>query len=277
MNARLAPPAAHRVPPELATWVRRAARCGYVAKGAVYLLLGTLAGYAALVPGAAPADTGGAMVRLRHLFGGPVLLVPLAVGLAAYAVWRVTQALFDPECHGECGWRQRWGPRLAFLCSGIFYAVLACDAAAHVVLSGSGEHGREQAHWTAWALHLPLGRWLVAGIGVGIVVFGTVELWRAIRVRMADRLGGGHYHVALLALGSAGIVARALVFGLAGALLIRAAWTATPHRTEGLAAALRTLRQQPYGPWLLGAAALGLVAFGLFQFALARYRYIETS
>jgi hypothetical protein len=35
--------------------------------------------------------------------------------------------------------------------------------------------------------------------------------------------------------------------------------------------------QQPYGPWLLGVVALGLVAYGLFCLSQALYRRLGTS
>jgi hypothetical protein len=38
---------------------------------------------------------------------------------------------------------------------------------------------------------------------------------------------------------------------------------------------LRTLQHQPYGPWLLGAVAAGLIAYGGYLFAEARYRHIR--
>jgi Domain of Unknown Function (DUF1206) len=41
-----------------------------------------------------------------------------------------------------------------------------------------------------------------------------------------------------------------------------------------LGGALQTLLREPFGPWLLGAAALGLVAYGLLMLAVARYERI---
>jgi Domain of Unknown Function (DUF1206) len=38
---------------------------------------------------------------------------------------------------------------------------------------------------------------------------------------------------------------------------------------------LETLARQPFGPYLLGAVAAGLVAYGAFMFVMARYRRIE--
>ncbi|MDX6484418.1 MAG: hypothetical protein QOE95_2189, partial [Gaiellaceae bacterium] len=47
---------------------------------------------------------------------------------------------------------------------------------------------------------------------------------------------------------------------------------ARAEEAQGLAGALRALEQQPYGPYVLGAVALGLVAYGLYMFVEARYR-----
>jgi len=43
---------------------------------------------------------------------------------------------------------------------------------------------------------------------------------------------------------------------------------------RGLDGALQALAEQPYGPWLLGIVALGLVAYGVHMGVQARYRRI---
>jgi hypothetical protein len=47
-----------------------------------------------------------------------------------------------------------------------------------------------------------------------------------------------------------------------------------PEEASGLDQALNTLAQQPYGPWLLAAVALGLAAYGVFCFFDARYHRV---
>ena len=42
-------------------------------------------------------------------------------------------------------------------------------------------------------------------------------------------------------------------------------------KATGLDGALRTVREQPYGPWLLSAVALGIGAYGVYSFARARH------
>ena len=53
-----------------------------------------------------------------------------------------------------------------------------------------------------------------------------------------------------------------------------AALEADPAEARGLAGALATLARQPYGPWLLGAVAVGFVAYGVYLFLEARYRRV---
>jgi hypothetical protein len=42
-----------------------------------------------------------------------------------------------------------------------------------------------------------------------------------------------------------------------------------------LGGALDALARQPYGPWLLGTVAIGLIAYGIYEFVKARYRVIN--
>jgi hypothetical protein len=60
-----------------------------------------------------------------------------------------------------------------------------------------------------------------------------------------------------------------------GAFLVQAAVQTEPDKALGLGGALRTLARQPFDPYVLGAVAIGLVAYGAFMFVMARYRKIE--
>ena len=74
--------------------------------------------------------------------------------------------------------------------------------------------------------------------------------------------------------GILGHLARCIVFGLIGAFLFRAAWEFDSKQARGLDGSLLEVAQQPYGEVLLGAVAVGLVAYGLYCFVQARYRRI---
>jgi len=70
---------------------------------------------------------------------------------------------------------------------------------------------------------------------------------------------------------------QGVVFLVIGVFLTQAALQTNPDEARGLGGALSTLAAQPFGPYLLGLVAFGLVARGLFMFVVARYRRIETS
>lgn len=74
-------------------------------------------------------------------------------------------------------------------------------------------------------------------------------------------------------LGLVGTVARGLVFALAGHLVV-AAWTYEPPKAAGIVGALKTLRSWPGGARLLTAAGIGLIVFGVYGLAEARYRRV---
>jgi hypothetical protein len=129
-------------------------------------------------------------------------------------------------------------------------------------------------------MSLPLGIWLV-GITGGIVIWvGGFQVYRAgRRERLDDQLRlyqlGPTWRRVLRGAGRFGVAARGLIFLLVGGFMVVAAYHANPHEAKGVGRALGFLHQQWEGRWLLTAVALGLIAYGLFQFVLARYRRID--
>lgn len=72
-------------------------------------------------------------------------------------------------------------------------------------------------------------------------------------------------------LGQVGYVTKGFSLGIVGLLF---AWAAVSHdsnKAGGLGDALKTLRDQPFGPYLLTLVGLGLAAFGVYCFAWARH------
>ena len=76
------------------------------------------------------------------------------------------------------------------------------------------------------------------------------------------------------ALGVAGYLARLVVFALIGYFLIKAALDYDPDKAVALDGALAHLGQASYGPLLLGVVAAGLVCFGAYSIADARFRKV---
>jgi hypothetical protein len=72
-------------------------------------------------------------------------------------------------------------------------------------------------------------------------------------------------------LGTVGYIGKGLVIVGVGVLVVAAASRSEPNKATGLDGALKTLGAQPYGAALLIAAALGIISYGLYSFAMARY------
>ncbi|HEX5723995.1 MAG TPA: DUF1206 domain-containing protein [Longimicrobiaceae bacterium] len=263
---------------QAAPWVERLARLGYAARGVVYFVVGLLAVRAAFGSGR-PAGPGGALETILRQPLGRVLLGVVALGLAGYALWRLVQAVLDPEHKGSDGkgLLKRAGSAL----SGVLYAGVALAAARMALGSpGGGDGGDGEArHWTAVLLQQPAGRWLVALVGAGIAAYGAYQLYRVHASSPTKRLDVARLDPRarqwLERGGRLGWAARGVVFGVMGIFVVRAALQYDPGEARGLQGALRTLQEQAYGPWLLGVVGMGLMAYGVFELVKARYRRIR--
>ena len=87
-----------------AGWLGAAIQAGHAAKGTIYAATAALALWRAV---SGVGGAGGAREAVRAIAGAPfgqAAIGILAVGLAAYALSRLTLALLDPE---NAGWRRR--------------------------------------------------------------------------------------------------------------------------------------------------------------------------
>ncbi|MET9800200.1 DUF1206 domain-containing protein [Streptomyces sp. NPDC006368] len=254
------------------TTLEVAGRWGFAARGVIYLLVGVLALRIAFGGGGGEqADRGGALSEVAEKPLGSVLLWLLGIGLAGMALWQLSEALWD----------RKTSRRLASAGRTVFYAVVAWS----VFVFAAGDHSRDggesdrQSHdMTSRALELPAGQWLVAAVGVAIAVTGVVGGVKAARRTYHKHLKLGELtprdRRAVDVTGVAGGVARGAVFVVAGAFALRAAITYRPSEAKGVDDTLRSFAGTPVGPWLLAAIALGLALYGLFSFAMARWRRV---
>ncbi|WP_443062108.1 DUF1206 domain-containing protein [Streptomyces sp. NBC_00386] len=253
-----------------------AARAGLTARGVIYVLVGVLALRIAFGDsGGRQADRGGALQEIATKPFGAALLWALGAGLVGMALWRLSEASFGAA--GQDGGKA--GKRLMAAGRCVFYGFVAYSVLAFAAGSrGSGSGDRQSQDVTAKALGMPGGQWIVGAAGAGLVVAGV---WIAVRAVMRKyhkhlKLGEMSRRVrgAVDTTGVGGGAARGVVFAAAGAFAVRAAVEYRPDQAKGMDGTLRSFAGTPMGPWLLACVAAGLVLFGLFSFAMARWRRV---
>lgn len=263
-----------------AKWIERLARFGYAAKGVVYLIVGVLAFQAAFNWGGRITGSQGAFRTIENQPFGNVLLFLVGVGLLGYVVWRFVEAFRDPE-HNDSG-LSAFGRRFSYFISGLIYASLAIVALRIVFSSsggGSGGGGSSTDQRTATLLSQPFGQWLVGLVGVAIVAYGFYCFYKAYSTKFRR-----HLKIAQMSpqeqkwstrIGRFGLTAKGVVSVIIGYFFIQAARTSDASQAGTTEGALQTIQQQPYGAWLMGLVALGLIAYGIHLEVQARYRRIS--
>lgn len=249
-----------------------AARLGYASRGLVYVLVGCLAIMAA-AGWRAPPGTKDALKTLLAQPGGAVLLVAIAAGLLAFALWRLTQAALDPDHYGSD--LKGAAMRATQILSAAVHGALAFWAV-QLAFGGSSGGGQSQ-DWVAFILRLPGGAFVCGAVGIAIITaagFFFVSAWKA---SFAARLECSRDICAwLVPLGRAGYAARGVSFLLIGSLILLAAWTHDAAGTGGLQDALQALRASTLGWVWLGILGAGLLAFGAFGLAQSAYRHVPS-
>jgi hypothetical protein len=246
------------------------ARAGLAARATVYVLIGVLAFLIAQGASGKHADQKGALAEVLSHSYGSVLVVVLAVGFFGYALWRLSEAAF-----GVTGEGTKASARLKSAARGIAYLVLTFTAIS--ALRGSSEtQSGQQESLTARVMTHTGGRLLVGLVGLVIIGVGVMMIVEGVRLTFMRYFAAvpPQIHDLVKHLGRIGTIGRGAVFALVGVLLLSAAWRLDPKQAGGMDAAFRTLLAQPFGQVMGIAAALALIAFGIYGFAEARWRRV---
>jgi hypothetical protein len=254
----------------------RFGRLGYAVKGVVYIVMGLLALFASFGRGGKTTDTKGALVTIGEAPFGRLALLVIVVGLFGYTAWRLVSAATDAERKGDSP--TGLGIRLGAAIRGLMYGALA-GWTLFYLKTRRDSGGDRPSSLTDRVLDLPAGRWIVVAAGLGFVGYAVYQVYRALSGKFLDHLSLGaeskETRNSVTAVGKFGITARAVVFGMIGILFVKAGWTYDPAKAGGIQKSLRALSQQPMGEALLKVVALGLMAFGIFQIATARFRVMR--
>lgn len=249
-------------------------RAGFVGYGLLHLAVGWLAVQIASGHTTQEGSQSGAFTLLSHQPLGRPLLVAVACGLVAMAVWQALEAAVGH--HDETG-GHRAAERIFSAARAVVYAVLAWTA--FKVQDGvPTSSARQQEQATTGVLAQPAGRLLVVlvalvviGVSIGLLVYGARRMF--VRRLMTARMSRSTRRF-VVGLGRLGYLAKGVAFGIAGVLALVAAAKRDAAGSTGLDGALHTLAGKPYGQVLLVAVAVGFAAFGVFCFFQARYRKV---
>jgi hypothetical protein len=238
-------------------------RIGFAARGLLYLIVG----YLALQLGRAE-DAGGALEWISAEAGG-VVLGALALGFAAYGVWRLADAVFDTQNKG----REAKGMvgRAAGALSGLIHLGLAFTAAKLALGAGSGGNSSRSAEsGAATAMSLPGGEAVLMAAAAILAVAGIAQLGIGLGRRFRKHLSGeAQRRWWVLAAGIGGHAARGIIFLAVAWLLLQAG---LDHKAEEAGALGDALTSLP--GTLRAAVAAGLCLFGAYSLIEARYRII---
>jgi hypothetical protein len=262
-------------------WYAALARTGLVAKGLSYGFVGVLAAKLALGDGGQATSRQGALKQVAQHPFGKYLLIALAIGFAAYALWRFVQA-FAERSGADAGKAKVWAKRAAYVGRGLVYAGLTYSTVRIVSGAGGSQSQNARAHKsTAMVLSWPAGRWIVGAAGLVLVGVAFWNLYRGFTRKFEDRWRFGRLSPTVRRWGGrAGVlghVARFVVFGLIGVFITKAAIDYNPKDAIGLDGALQKLEHASYGPDLLGLTAAGLIAYGVYCLVDARLRDVSAN
>lgn len=248
------------------------ARAGLFARGLVYLIIGVLALKLALGDDGKATNQQDALKTIADGPFGKALLILVAIGLAGYALWRLTRAAVG---HGA-EQKDSGSDRVAALASGVAYAVLCVTAVA--IVGGSSTGSGTPKETTGGVLAWSGGTMLVAIAGAILIGVAGYQAYKGLAKKFLDDAKTGEMSPSVekgyTALGIFGHAARAVIFALIGYGLIKAAIDYDPQEAIGLDGALRQLADATYGKVLLGVVAAGLAGFAVYSIADARYRKV---
>ncbi len=251
------------------------ARAGYVANGVIHALIGVIVIVIAS-GGRGEGDQAGALKAVAGAPVGFIVLWLIAIGLWALALWHVSEGILAHDLSGDVeGAARKWSRRLAEFGQAAVFAALGAIAAAVAV--GARPDGEEAAEGASRGLlQLPGGPIVLGLIGVAIGIGGAAFVVMGVRrsFRTRIRIPQGAIGRSVTVLGVVGFIAKGVALLIVGVLLVIAAVRADAKAAGGLDGAVDALLDLPLGPALAWVVGLGLIAYGVFTIARARFAWM---
>lgn len=250
------------------TALRVLARLGFAVNGLVHLLIGALAIGIATGGGQTDADQSGAFKQLAATPGGVFLLWTVVIGMFALGLWLLISAfLMQPEDS-----KRKWARRGAEAAKGVTYFALG-STALRFALGGSSSSSESTSSVSADLMSNPVGIVVLVVAGLAVIGVGGYFVFKGATKKFTEDISipTGKLRKTVLGLGVAGYIAKGVAIGIAGILVVVAAFTHDPEKSSGLDAALTSLVGLPFGVVVLLVIAVGLIAYGAYCFVRARF------
>jgi uncharacterized membrane protein YidH (DUF202 family) len=253
------------------------ARLGLIAKGIVYILVGALAFMAAFEVGGQSSKTAskeGAFQTVLDLPAGNIILGTIAIGLLCYSIWRFVQVGRKQSSSASEGASKK----VRYALSGLIYLSLAFLAAKMALQQPSGSGASDQER-VSQVMEQSYGHILLIIAALIIAGVGIYQLWYAFSEKYKKHINNSSVHDrgarVLMPAGKLGYAARGFVWLIIAWMLGNAAMHYNASEAGGTTKAFEFVESSTYGSYLLGALALGLICYGIFNFMRARYERFD--
>ncbi|MFQ6328887.1 DUF1206 domain-containing protein [Nocardia sp. CWNU-33] len=248
----------------------RFARAGFVVSGIVHLIIGYIAIRIALGGAAGTADQSWAMTELASKPGG---IVGLWVGVVAFllmALWRLAEVALGSSSKPQADSKKSEAiDRVKAFALAVVYFAFAVSAFGFARGRDTSSSG-QSAGITARLMHTTAGTIALIAGALIIIAIGGYHAYKGVSQNFLEDLEGTTSDL-VRRLGTVGYIAKGLAIAAIGLLVILAVSRSEPDKAVGLDGAFKTVGAQPYGVALLVVSGLGIITYGLYSFAMARY------
>ena len=245
--------------------LQNGARAGYALNGFLHLMIAWIALQIAWTASGKSADQSGALQSLAGSSPGRLALWVAVLGFLALALWQLASAM-AVRTRGQSS---QWADKVKGTSKAVVYLALARTGLSFARGQPSSSKA-QSADFTATLLQHSGGRLLVAVIGLVIIGVGGYHVVKGWTKKFLTDLSENPGILATRA-GVVGYIAKGTALAMVGILFVTAALQNSASNATGLDGALRSLRQQAVGPWLLTAVGLGIAAYGLYSLARAKH------
>jgi hypothetical protein len=242
------------------------ARGGFAMNGLLHVLIGGIALRVAFGSDA-KADQGGALGELASSPGGIIVLIVVTVGLWALGLFQLLEALLIRGTDAD-----DWAGRAKEGGKGIAYLAVGSSAAVYVFGGVTDSSGQTQ-DLSAELLATPGGVFALILVALVVAAIGVYFILKGARQKFLEDITEprGMVTTGIVVLGIGGYIAKGIALVAVGGLFALASATTNPSAATGLDGALKSLVELPFGVAILTLVAIGLIFYGVYCFARAKY------